>query len=231
MVDNLSYFHLFYKDYIEGKWKTSDILIREISKKVYIKFPEANHETLLYDFNLNVHDSILIYSNYWIVKAVDSIKINNIYRKTLDLRQLHFKSWEADKGDKWIEGVGSIHGLLSLGGNDPNSYSHLLCAKNQDGILYQDPECECCEIILNIKESNIFGLKLYPTIISNRLNITTNSTNIKYLYKLYDLEGRLLNQNVYYGSQVIDCSSLNNGIYFIQLTGKNTNITKKIIKE
>lgn len=104
--------------------------LREDSLKVFYKALQHNlsggiHDSLehlLYDFSLNIGDSVFLelphnsdyYNRSWVVKEVDSVKIGNSFKKRLFL-ELNIESstlhWQY-----WIEDVGSSEGPLCFTG-------------------------------------------------------------------------------------------------------------------
>ncbi|MGE5426433.1 MAG: T9SS type A sorting domain-containing protein [Methylococcaceae bacterium] len=235
-VNDVTYFKVFYKlkytsDYPElqdiKNWKFSELLIRESSGKVYLKGSSTDSkEHILYDFNLKVQDSIFLNSKYWFVSSIDSVMINNNYKKRLRLKQ-------ANSNDYWIENVGSLYGLLNPGYNykDYNlGIPQLICVKGKDEILYAAENCNCLEILSN-KEMNLYGFQIFPTIVVKDVNIHSNSNSVNYSFKIFDLNGNLIRQDRFFGNQIIDCSALKNGMYLIHLSGENLNVIRKIIKE
>lgn len=98
-----AYLEKKYTLYLEGG-------IREdtIEKKVY--FNNFQNEILLYDFSLEIGDSIYYPMSYFgdayhkIVQDIDSIIINGEYR-----RRWHLVNYPFPMPDIWIEGIGSVY--------------------------------------------------------------------------------------------------------------------------
>jgi hypothetical protein len=84
--------------------------------KVYFRseyYYSDGQEHLLYDFSVDVGDTVRFYSLWsglqkkeMTVKSIDSILIDNHYRKRINFD--HENSGE----ESWIEGIGSTHGLF-----------------------------------------------------------------------------------------------------------------------
>ena len=91
-------------------------LLREdtANEIIYESSDWGNTEDTLYDFNLNINDTLPGWKNYWnkrlkeYVKKVDSILIGKAYRKMLVVTDVANSS----QSDSLIEGIGSSHGLL-----------------------------------------------------------------------------------------------------------------------
>ena len=90
-------------------------LLREENQKV-LYIDTLNQLTTLYDFSLNVGDSVLfdihgIYPEWLKVVNVDSILINGDYYRKLKFDELTMNAFD-ELNEIWIEGIGSIHGPL-----------------------------------------------------------------------------------------------------------------------
>jgi len=133
-------------DSVEYQIKSGRLLgyLRETDdKKVYWYWgnednPARDH--LLFDFNLQVHDSIGSY----FVKTVDSIKLQNQYKKRITLVS------SCGPNKVWIEEIGDMTELLnpilycdkfiSIGGG---SYKQT-CFVNKGEVIYKDTSCTEC---------------------------------------------------------------------------------------
>lgn len=87
-------------------------------------------DILIYDFNLEVGDSVPWKSSVTnVVMAVDSIHLNNGEWR----RRIYF-----GLGDYWIEGIGSTYGLLGSSLNPPLLGGYWLNCFRQNGLLLYD---------------------------------------------------------------------------------------------
>jgi hypothetical protein len=222
-------FDTIYSKIISTRYTNSDTidfyvgLIREdtIKKKVYFRRP-FNKDHLIYDFSLNKGDTIKklncdFYDHCYqaVIQNVDSINLNFSFRKRLIVQIDNIE-------ETWIEGIGSLNGLIDLQHIDdsPNSIG-LLCFLSADTIIYE-------------KELNQFGC-LYFSLgtsldkfsISNKLKIYSNpqlseivienKSLIEHL-SLYDMKGSKLievNPNSNYFN--INTSDLTKGLYIISV--------------
>jgi len=125
----------------------------------------------------------------------------------------NWNNW-AFKQYSWEGNVNGISGYVDL-----NSYNGTLNEFN--------------EMIENLNTQSFENQKpsLYPNPVINKLFIKTNlKTDIKQV-KIFDLNGRLLNDLVSYNENYVDLSDLSPGIYIIHLLlSNNTIYTTKIIK-
>ena len=89
---------------------------------------------------------------------------------------------------------------------------------------------------LIISENPLNGLKIYPTLADNELNIIPNGFSEDSIsYKIINTEGKIVKQNDVTQSTdyvyTMDVSALSSGIYFLNISNKSKNITKKFVKK
>ena len=173
------------------------ILLREdiLEKKVFLNFTQAtgNTEYLLYDFSLNIDDSIdmknpispfLENAGYYNLDSIISRPLVN----GNDYRHFYFSPSESNivstTNAVWIEGAGSLS-LINAPSGDPdiNGAGHLSCFyKNGDYFYANLDSIDSCEptIILNINESN------FP--LSNIIVSTNNMLNSCHLINIENIK-------------------------------------------
>jgi len=207
--------------------------IREdTSKKVWIRLPQDTFDIAYYDFGLNIGDTFnfnifFIPADYGVVTAVDSILIDGKYR-----RQIHLQDANGME-ETWIEGIGSTSGWFEYpsGGT---IYGSLLCFSENDTLKYnQKGYCHRYKPINDGIEEPGYdnNIKTYPTLASNELYIELINVNISYTYSVFDVNGRIIEQNVYTNNslEIIDTKDFPNGIYFIKLLVDEQMIVRKFI--
>jgi len=135
-------------------------------QKVYLVLPDSTNEILLYDFSLEVGDTLSGYftfpdfspCSFLIVDSIEYIIINNILRKRMKITDENMCS-----SSYFIEGIGSSTGLLENlqsfeGGGE------LICFVKNDSILYHGNPFFECQIILSTESG--FGdnpkIKVFP---------------------------------------------------------------------
>ena len=119
-------------DSIESDCKASILgYLRETSdKKVYWHVGFFGHnasDILLYDFNAKINDTI----DNWIVTTIDTVKILNINRKRLTLKNC--TSYEK----YWIDGIGDMSDLLSYNSRPICDYKKGIVIMNSGGSGYR----------------------------------------------------------------------------------------------
>ena len=128
--------------------------IREDNKKIYYysidSLPyqyigiQTGSEVILYDFTLKLGDTIrnnlfrISHPDKLIVFIVDSILIGTQYRKTYTFG--YPNASKALPWATWVEGIGSLRGLLFATGDLPTSgvWNDVICFRQDYNILYHD---------------------------------------------------------------------------------------------
>ena len=227
------------------------ILLREdiLEKKVFLNFIQAtgNTEYLLYDFSLNIDDSIDMKNPISpFLENAGYYNLDSIIPRPLvngnDYRHFYLSPSESNivstTNAIWIEGAGSLSLITAPSGEpDINGAGHLSCFyKNGDYFYTNLDSIDSCEptVILNINESN------YPLsdIIVSSNNILNschliNLENIK-LIDIYNINGKKVASYHNYGNKELkfDTTSYQAGIYFIIVyTNQFKKKTIKIIIE
>lgn len=207
-----------------------------VNKRVYYIPKDSIIEILLYDFNLNVNDTLpetFVYnqSGYTTITIdqIDSILINNTYLKRYHLDNAGFG------GQYLIEGIGSTLGLLSPITPFFEHHYILLCFKNDyDNLCYQDYNDPDCDLITEVQEENLnhTNIEIFPNPATNYLRIE-NPQNRDLSFEIFNTKGQIIKtiwkmENSY----SINISELNVGLYFIRISENGIRIkTLKFIKE
>lgn len=228
-----------------ANWENHD-WIREDSNRVYIftyshttcnnihYFPPR--EYLFLDFNLSINDTFHItyeeneaYSDPLVVTFIDSVEIENQYCKRILFNEIYPQYTEL--GTYWIEGIGSNRDFV-------NHYDHLhsswnlLCTYKNNNLIY-DAGFGYCYIYQGLDEieQGENSIKLYPTLVKDKINITT--TQQHYNINVYDIFGRIVfTKNNIYLNHLLNLGFLNNGTYLIVIKNRDNKTlkTEKIIK-
>jgi hypothetical protein len=140
------------RDSLQQEWDHVGYLREDtVGKKIY--FSKWGEEIgLIYDFDIEVGDSVII-DNYYVgfedvimfCDSINSVIINGVSRNQLFFSSPN-KGWIADI---WIEGIGSRLGLLNsgLGGAGyAGGGDELLCCSKNDTIIYMDTVYNSCYI-------------------------------------------------------------------------------------
>ena len=201
-----------------------------VHKKVYYCAPSTSTDTLLYNFNLSVGDTLLASyinfsgSNY--VSSIDSILIGTSYRKQYHISAIVLGCCDSNYV-QLIEGIGSTFGLgYLISPSSGESGSTLNCFSQNNVTLYPST-ADSCYLTLGIKTLNrqlIFNISPNPS--SGTISIAGNITIDE--LKVSDMLGQI----VYEAKPNATNTTLiltDAGIYFITLTSGTATSTKKVI--
>jgi hypothetical protein len=207
-----SHEHCLYGNIVENWWtydSTYQFSMRQElnSKKVYIY---NFQEDLLYDFSLEVGDTIPQFWDCAVITSIDSVLIGNSYRKRFNLSALPYTL---------IEGIGSTSGLDHPVCIFENSGT-LTCFVQNDATLYPDGDY-ICERITDIKKipfdnilANFSPNPFHSTTILELKNEFEGSEII-----LYNTLGEnVLQLKIVSNKMEINRDRLSNGIYFYHIT-------------
>ena len=220
-------------DSIHTNWYNDGYIRETLDKKVYYLPINVNGTIIgtfyLYNFNVKKGDTVYHGGNI-VVHSIDSILIGKQFRKRFYL----------SSGEIWIEGIGSLCGILTVGGCDVyGSENSLLCYTENDTLKYENPAYNYCyygEVNVNELRNENGELRVYPNpanslfVVSYSL-LEKNNVNLQ----VYDLLGNevatLVNQEENKGDYKaeFDAKRLNNGLYFCKLQAGNISETRKIV--
>jgi hypothetical protein len=224
--------------------------LREDNKRVYAFYNYHGmplDEYMLYDFNLQIGDSIElpdIYIGNQIpalkLKVInkDSINTQNGYRNSITLKYIcpqffnpdYYYTFNNDSTITWIEGMGSHMGLLyntiqeETQGFEVFIDNSYLCFQLNDSIYYGGPCYYYTTDRDNTKPSNI---SIYPNPTDNNINLQLPQNLTKGFIQLYNATGGLV--GTYPISKQIDVSALPNGIYYLRLQSEGAVYSQKVV--
>lgn len=227
VFSNYSYYNNVYSGAIresEGKWF------------YYTNEYYPNVDTLLYDFNLEIGDTLpesyTTPGDYYVVSDIDSIFVNGCYKK-----QFYFddSSWDFIGPPVIIEGIGSYVGLL-----EPMcqfEFIWYLVCYVENGVSYWGASIGDCDLTVNIDDLNInkTGLSIFPNPVK-RINklITVCNNNETGELRIYNCLGNLVKKIRLEKSESIfvNISDLKSGIYIITANMDNgfTYASKQIVE-
>ncbi len=199
------------------------------NKKVYYISPIDTSEQLLYDFAMQVGDTVkgytqLSYGVQDIVQSIDSVLVGNTYRKRLFINP--------SSNIYFIESIGSTYGLVNKTPYLPFSEPiyNIICFQQNGQSLYPDTTTNC-QIIVSIKSINETDtqIKLYPNPAKETLTIETDATNQK--LEIINLLGETIHTIYIYKKATLNTSAFANGIYIIKIPSKKGIIVRKFVKE
>jgi len=202
--------------------------IREENKKVWRLGTNNYPESLIYDFNLNVGDTIWLYEyDPMIVDSIGYKPINDENRKHIYFSYPGYPSLT----ELWIEGIGSNRGILVPGtGTVVGGRFWFLCMKENGDVIYMNPNYNNCFLLTEIEEISNSIMQVYPNPAHDKIKIK-NSKNIRIeSISLVDLKGQKLREFENNKTE-LDLSGISTGIYLLKLTYENGEVVRKIMIE
>jgi hypothetical protein len=220
--DNQNYIQLDMAiDASASKWDTTDLYIKELQGKVYLK-ENTKPEKLLYDFNLKLNDTISILDKNNNVVKLKVIKVDYITLPHGNIKKrIRVTDDKLGLQEKyWIQDVGSYEGLLdnypSLSADAPSI--NLNCFYHKDQLLYTNTNGKC--FLTNTNElSQDDNIKIYPNPSSDYINIEDPELKIQSIF-IYTLTGKQVRKYDQSIESKIDVTTLNAGLYLLKITNK-----------
>lgn len=218
--------------------------LREYNKRIYffITPTGCSHEVLLYDFNLNIGDSIKLscelcdttLPNYMTVTSIDSVLLTDMkYRKRLNFNNVVGIS-------SWVEGIGSMGGLLYpyYSCSACECFTESVCFKQNDTTLYINPYNNTVSCFNYINSINEFKNKedlitISPNPATSEIEVTSNQSSVNGI-EIYNMLGEKVYCSPitdYRSPFTVNVSSFPVGMYFVEIFTKKGREVKKFIKE
>lgn len=212
--------------------------IRENStRQVFVKLTDYIDEILIYDFSLNIGDTIHSNSpNGYLslltctISDIDTIELENYqFRRRFRIN---------GTGEYWIEGIGSKGGLLyPISEYLAGTTNSLLCLKQNDTSIYiNNPECDKCFCSLATAIPNLAtknnSLKIYPNPGTSEIFIEPPFEQGLSTIYIYNSDGNLIKAiNASSFPLKLKIKDLPLGIYFIQVIKGEFVCGQKFIKK
>lgn len=245
MINNLSYikihetaYDVFCTDIITGGPNYIGALREDTIQNKILFIPEGNEvETILYDYNLQVGDTLPLGYNIItddiFVSSIDTIETYGTLRMRWRLSAQYLGQF-ADI----IEGIGSTNGLTH-----PiyvfEAYSFLRCYEQDDTLVYLMEGLNCVMptdscFYLGIAEGETLDISYFPNPVtaSFTVNFTKNFPG-EYTLEIYNQFGAYQKGlQLSGGIETVNIEDLNSGIYFLVLRDEFSILDKqKIIKK
>ena len=204
-------------------------LLREENKRVYLRrwssgLQHFMEEEVYYDFNLQVGDLFEVgYGDepeYIQLMAIEEVVLED---GTVRNKFVFDIGWEDDFPEVWIEGVGSLSGISwrFIPGWTASGFAKLKCYFEDDNLVWTDGECWD-----DVEESVTEQVGVYPNPANDMVRV--EGITVSEL-QVYNAIGQLV--KTVQGSNEIDLSDLDRGIYFISFVTENRErFVRKIAK-
>lgn len=205
-------------------------ILRSFGKQMFIKIQSEPSEQLLYDFDLEVGDTLPATYNNWpgniiYVTAIDSFYTPYGYRKIFTLGG-------ANWAQHLIEGVGSSHGLVEPLSNFFDCGYQLLCFSMNDTSWYPAQGISC-NIPLSLGEvSAAANISVNPNPMTGQTIITTPVVWKNATMSVIDSRGRVVYEIIGLkgNKTTFSRNDLASGTYMIRISdGEATSFSKLLI--
>jgi hypothetical protein len=205
-------------------------ILRSLGKQMFIKIQSEPSEQLLYDFDLEVGDTLPATYNNWpgniiYVTAIDSFYTPYGYRKIFTLGG-------ANWAQHLIEGVGSSHGLVEPLSNFFDCGYQLLCFSLNDTSWYPSQGISC-NIPLSIGEvSAVSNISINPNPMTIQSIVTSPVVWKNATLSVIDSRGRIVYEVIgLKGNRAtFSRNGLASGTYMVRISdGESTSFSKLLI--
>jgi hypothetical protein len=203
-----------------------------MDKRIYYRVNASQPEKLLYNMNVQVGDSLMVYTLYnypsaifdsmmYHVTSKDSILVGSSY-----LTQLHLSVNLAGyfmEVEQWVGGVGSLGGMLhnTTGKVGGDGFS-LMCYFENSVLLWHRPDWAYCYIVTDagnyVAPSDIVSIRPNPL-----TSVSVIKTEGKYARSLlkadfYDSSGKLVASQCFINELTINRRSFEPGLFYYIIT-------------
>lgn len=220
-----------------------DTAERRVYFRPYYGWWHPIQDRMLYDFSIDVGDTVDVYglyycqwfSNAYKVAARSTIELLNGEQRTL--WDLHPIDENVQQADQWIEGIGSINGVLFPGCYEMATitlYLELLCYFEDDVKLYMSAQDTCfVDWTTGVQANMQHNIKLYPNPVTNVLYLTTHSDSERFnAYEIYDVSGlKVADGRFFDHSYAIPVDNLHSGMYLLRIKNESNAQNLKFIKK
>jgi len=216
--------HCMFGNYINNWWPIYKTYIgayrQDIQlKKVLFIYPSSKQECLLYDFSLNVGDTIesSCLEGEIIISSIDSVLIGNNYRNRFHVSNSPYSI---------IEGIGSTAGLFEP--FFPFEYSGTLnCFVHNGQTIYPDT-ITTCEIVTHANEvKSVQSFLISPNPFITQTSIQSNQYFNNAILTVYNSVGQQVKQikNIIGQTVTLNRDKLPGGMYFFHVTQNDKTIS------
>ncbi len=247
LINDTLYQKVVNTGYSDGTFPTGELgFIREDidEKKVFFRenmevfYPPKDR--LLYDFSLETGDTTEVFglyqctwnSNTYKVVSTDTIHLlNDEARKTWYLEPIGHNAQEADL---WIEGIGSLNGMLFPGCSQMATISFsltLLCYYEDDLKLYMMYDTCYIDWTTGLEAQAENSIKLYPNPARGHVTLSLpDEIQDGSTYQIYHVNGtKLVEGRLNEKTVTIPLGNIKPGMYFFNVQSNTTVFRSKLI--
>lgn len=204
----------------------------------FIMFAGTTIDSLLYDYNLEVGDSLrgamVVYSaKRPVVTSIYSVVIDGSYHKRWNFSAITFP-WPEPEYPYLIEGIGSNVGLFEhvWSYNLDFRLRNLVCLKRGQSIVFEsDHESEFGCNFVSIEEHQVASqqMAIYPNPSKGEFQMTTNIKEPMNVV-VFNLVGQTVYSKANVTSNtVINIRDITSGIYFVSFKTDKVNLLRRLV--
>ena len=143
-------------------WSVCGVIRENENKQVFYRRDGSPDEQMLYDFSMQVGDTIYMYGEYMVVIETGETIVNGEPRQQVVLEY----PWGGGESEIWIEGIGSLYGIIDSGSLFlVGGSTDLLCYYEDGDLIWQNsnPNWNSCYIVYSGGGQS--GLVVTPTLL------------------------------------------------------------------
>lgn len=202
--------------------------------QVYFWAPGAPDPALLYDFDVAVGDTLYnvagLFPNDVRVYDLDTVVVNGTSRRRVMVECLNGPQYY---GEEWIQGIGSIHGLLhATPCGSVSGIGELVCMTVNDTVQWgvNVGAVGDCSLLLGATEAAVDErVGLYPNPAEDRLSITCGAC-VPLRASIVAMDGRVMLQQPL-ATRTMDVSAMPAGVYLLRVQqADGTVLTARFVK-
>jgi len=225
------------QDSIPSNWRTIGYAREDLEKGIYLGHVSSRwNEYLLYSYNLELNDTVKVVdiigfkdSSYYVVSNIENVLINGSSRKKYLLVYPEYSNFT----ETWIEGIGSLGGILRTGFYCLCKTNTLLCCTKGDELIYKNPEYDRCYYSVNpTVEINAFESRQFKVIqgFSNQQVTLQFPDKKQRKISVFNSAGVLIDAfNASETEENLNISNYQSGLYLVVSDGEQTK-SQKFIK-
>lgn len=200
-----------------------------LNKRAYLLLPGFSNDTLLYDFSLNVGDTLfsvvndftLGCANFNVINILDSVLVGGVYYQ-----------WQKFSNcvEGYVEGVGSLNDPFQTHFVTEGSYN-LVCLKRDTSVIFDQTSYGVfCNIYSVVNESASPTFLIYPSPAFDYFELDFSENVNLDLIKIFDSFGKQVFCKDNLENKVISTEFWHGGIYMIEIVLDNGNkYSRKLI--
>lgn len=219
---------------------TSVQLFYEENDRIY-SFNDLDSLYLLYDFNLQVGDSISYARPFscdsdgsidTLVMHLDSVSSILFNNETLEVQYFSFydQLYQFSGNIEVVETLGAINANFNLNEillcQSFHPFNESLCSFSIDAEEIKFLEEDCYFVITNVIDPKVTQFNIFPNPVADVLFIETEHQTFS--VKIYDSTGTLLQTHL--NDKAVQLGSLPQGIYFLELIADGRSDFSRVIK-